>query len=308
MNIDELMTTIESFVIKTTDPVSKVVSMMRRKRWSCVLISDDGAPLGILTERDVVRLFDESRSDASLMDAEIGMVMTREPMCLASSTSLQDALLLAQNHNVRHFPVVNENEKLVGLVTQTDIVNAYLHLIEQNAGLLQEVNELKNLLHEDAMLKIGNRRAMEVELTFIEAMAKRYNKHYSVALLDVDYFKQYNDHYGHQQGDETLIKFTTSIKNSMRQCDRVFRYGGEELLMLMPDTETEEAISVADKARQVVERMTLPHSKSSFGIVTLSIGVAQGGDEPWPDLVKQADAALYQAKDSGRNRVVSYST
>ena len=306
MNIGELMTTIDSFV-KSTDRLSAVVSSMRANKLSCALISDDGSPLGILTERDIVRIFAQCLPTTSLIDRAVGQVMTKDPMCLSTSTSLYDALVLARSHNVRHFPVVNEADKMVGLVTQTNIVNAYIALMEQKTGLENENEELKLLLHEDALMKIGNRRAMEVELEFTEATAKRYNKIYAIALLDVDWFKQYNDHYGHQRGDETLLAFASTIKTQMREADRVFRYGGEELLVLMPDTMVQEAINVAERARLAVESMMLPHSQSQFGFLTLSIGVALGGKEPWRDLVKRADTALYQAKDSGRNKVIAFS-
>ncbi|MFT5014623.1 MAG: diguanylate cyclase (GGDEF)-like protein [Dinoroseobacter sp.] len=306
MNIGELMTTINSFV-KSTDRLSAVVSSMTANKLSCALISDDGTPLGILTERDIVRIFAQCLSTTSLIDRAVSQVMTKDPMCLSTSTTLYDALVLARSHNVRHFPVVNDDDKMVGLVTQTNIVNAYIALMEKKAGLEKENEELKLLLHEDALMKIGNRRAMEVELDFTAATAKRYNKHYSIALLDVDWFKQYNDHYGHQRGDETLLAFASAIKTQLREADRVFRYGGEELLMLMPDTMVQEAINVAECARLAVESMMLPHSQSRFGFLTLSVGVALGGKEPWRDLVKQADSALYQAKDSGRNRVIAFS-
>ena len=306
MNIGELMTAIESFV-KPTDRLSAVVSSMRANRWSCALISDNGTPLGILTERDIVRVFDQSLSTPSLIDSVVSQAMTKDPMCLSISTPLYDALVLARSHNVRHFPVVDDHERLVGLVTQTNMVNAYIALIEQKTGLEKENQELKLLLNEDALMKIGNRRAMEVELEFTEATAKRYNKKYAIALLDVDWFKQYNDHYGHQMGDETLHAFASTIKAQMRETDRVFRYGGEELLLLMPDTTAQEALNVAERARQAVESMMLPHSQSRFGFLTLSVGVALGVKEPWQDLVKRADTALYRAKDSGRNRVVAFS-
>jgi diguanylate cyclase (GGDEF)-like protein len=306
VNIGELMTAIDSFV-RSTDRLSAVVSTMRAHKRSCALVSDDGSPLGILTERDIVRIFDECLSVTSLTDKAVSEVMTKDPMCLSTSMSIYDALVLARSHNVRHFPVVNEDDKVVGLVTQTDMVNAYVTLMEQKVGLEKENQELKLLLHEDALMKIGNRRAMEVELEFIEAMAKRYDKRYAIALLDVDWFKQYNDHYGHQMGDETLLAFASTIKAQMRDADRVFRYGGEELLMLMPDTLAAEAIDVAEHARLAVESMMLPHSQSRFGFLTLSVGVALGGQEPWQDLVKRADTALYQAKDSGRNKVIAFS-
>lgn len=304
MNVGELMTSIDAYVAPD-DPLSTVVSSMRANRRSCVLISINGKPLGILTERDIVRVFNESLSAGVLKDCAVSEVMTRDPICLLTSTHINEALLLADSHKIRHFPVVDVNEKLVGLVSQAHLANAYLKSTEQKADLEKENTTLKTLLHEDALMGIGNRRAMEVELNFSEADAKRYDKTYAVALLDVDWFGKYNNHYGHQMGDQSLFTFASTVKNQLRENDKAFRYGGEEVLLLMPDTMSEEAYHQAERARQAVEDIMLPHCESNFGYLTLSIGVALGGKEPWPELVKRADAALFQAKDSGRNRVVA---
>ena len=303
MQIGDLMTPLDTFV-NPADRLSDVVRVMHANRWSCVLISADGTPGGILTERDIVGFFDQCMNGHALIDCSVGQVMTKDPLCLDAAMPLYDALMLARSHHVRHFPCVNDEDRLVGIVTQTDIVNAYVALIEKSTDLQQENEELKLLLNEDAMLKIGNRRAMEVELAFTEASSRRYQKPYAVALLDVDFFKQYNDYYGHQMGDKTLLAFAETIKGQMRDEDRVFRYGGEELLLLMPDTSSEDAMVVAERARRSVEEMMLPHVDSFYGVVTLSVGVARGQDEPWQELVKRADIALYEAKDTGRNRVV----
>jgi diguanylate cyclase (GGDEF)-like protein len=304
MMIGELMTAIGACA-SPDDRVSVVVAKMRENHCSCALISEDGSPLGILTERDIVRVFLQSLTNDDIADMAISELMTRDPICLSISTSLYDALILARSHKVRHFPVIDNDEQLVGLVTQTDMVNAYITFVEQQADLKKENQHLKLLLNEDVLMKIGNRRAMEVELEFSEASAKRYKKNYCVALLDVDWFKKYNDHYGHPKGDATLQAFAAEVKSQMRDSDMVFRYGGEELLLLMPETSPEEAINAAERARAAVENMMLPHGESTFGFLTLSVGVASGGQEPWQALVKRADEALYKAKDSGRNRVVA---
>lgn len=306
MIVADLMTSVVASVAPKNTLFS-AIALMRDKRSSCVLVTDKGYPKGILTERDVVRLFDEAIKNQQFENILIEQIMTPEPVSVTTSTTLYDALLLARTRKLRHLLVVDEEGLLVGLVTQTDMVNVYMHLIQRQTELETENEELHLLSHKDALMGIGNRRAMEVELAFTEAASRRYQKPYAVALIDVDFFKCYNDQYGHQSGDEALSLIATAIKDSMRETDRIYRYGGEEILMLMPETETAEALIAAERARRSVLAMQLPHSESTCGYVTISSGVAAAESEAWTELVKRADMALYRAKGSGRNTTCSWS-
>ncbi len=304
MIIGELMTDVVAGV-SPSDRLVEAVNIMCEKKCSCVLVSENGFPKGIITERDIVRLFSQTLATQSITDAAVAEVMTKDPVCVQQTTSLYDALVLARSRKLRHLLVINEHEQLVGLVTQTDMVDAYVHLIERQSQLETENHELHLLSNEDALMKIGNRRAMEVELNFTEASAKRYKKGYAIALLDVDFFKKYNDYYGHQRGDNALRALADAIKGSMRVSDRVYRYGGEEILLLMPETNTEDAIIASERVREAVETMGLPHKESPFECLTISVGVAASCDETWQQLIESADKALYDAKNSGRNKVVA---
>ncbi|MEE8059434.1 MAG: GGDEF domain-containing protein [Pseudomonadales bacterium] len=302
MIIGELMTAVVARV-SPNDSLSATIALMREKNCSCVLVSEDGYPKGILTERDVVRLFSDTIKQQVIPDVVIAEVMTVEPVCVQASTPLHDALIVARSQKLRHLLVVDEHDKLVGLVTQTDMVDAYVYLIERQVELETENQQLHLLSHKDALMGIGNRRAMEVELAFTEASSKRYSKTYAVALMDVDFFKQFNDHYGHQKGDEALQALATTIQSSMRDTDRLYRYGGEEILLLMPETNASDANVAAERVRQAVQDRQLPHITSPLGFLTISIGVASGQAESWQVLVGRSDTALYQAKQSGRNEV-----
>lgn len=307
MIIADLMTSVLASVAPKNTLFS-AVALMRDKRCSCVLVTDKGYPKGILTERDVVRLFDDAIKSQQLENILIEQVMTPDPVSVSVSTTLYDALLLVRTRKLRHLLVVDEEGLLVGLVTQTDMVNVYMQLIQRQTELETENQQLHLLSHKDALMGIGNRRAMEVELAFTEAASRRYKKPYAVALIDVDFFKCYNDHYGHQSGDDALSFIATAITDSMRETDRLYRYGGEEILMLMPETETGEALVAAERARESVLAMQLPHTESKFGYLTVSIGIAAAESEAWTKLVKRADVALYRAKGAGRNKVCSWST
>jgi len=307
MIVGELMSKVTAGVSPRT-MLSEVARLMLEKKYSCVLISDKGYPKGIITERDVVRIYaDTMLQDETVVpefhDLPVGDVMTSKPVCVFESTSLYDALQLARTNKIRHLLVVNDKEKLVGLVTQTDMVDARDKLIERQLELENANKALELLSYEDSLMKIGNRRAMEVDLSYMDSFTKRYGKTYALAIIDIDFFKKYNDHYGHQMGDETLQSVASAIKSSMRGTDKLFRYGGEEILLLMPETNIEQSQIAADRVRQAVQHAVTPHVESLIGVVTVSVGVAAGKTKQWQDLVKRADKALYQAKNTGRNSV-----
>jgi diguanylate cyclase (GGDEF)-like protein len=302
MIIADLMTVITAGV-SPQQSLAEAVLLMQEKQCSCVLVTEDEYPKGIITERDVVRFFLAMMSGELDPGTIVAEVMTKEPACIQKNTSLYDALMLSRSRHLRHLLVVDDQEKLIGLVTQTDMVNAYMKLIERQSVLETENEELQLLSNQDPLMKIGNRRAMQVELTFTEASSRRYDKSYALALIDVDFFKKYNDHYGHQSGDSALQLLATTMQLAMRATDRLYRYGGEELLLLMPETTMEEARVAAERVRKAVEVVQCPHSESPLSVLTVSIGVAADIAQPWQQLVARADKALYRAKDSGRNRI-----
>lgn len=302
MKIGDLMTEVVAGT-EPQRPVAEAIALMHEKNCSCVLVTQDGKPVGILTERDVVRIFAESLDNQSFPTTLVADEMLLEPVCVQAETPLHDALVLARSRRLRHLLVVDESEMLVGIVTQTDMVDAYVGLIERQAELESENKELQLLSNEDMLMGIGNRRAMEVDLNYTEAAARRYNKIYAVALLDVDFFKKFNDHYGHRRGDEALKSLAKAVQGSMRESDRLYRYGGEELLLLMPEAGAVEAYVAAERVRAAVQAMQMPHVESPFGVLTVSIGVAAEAAESWQVLLEEADQALYKAKRGGRNCV-----
>jgi diguanylate cyclase (GGDEF)-like protein len=303
MKVEELMTEISAGVLPG-ESLSNVLAMMSARSRSCVVISEDDYPKGILTERDVVKILATSFERGTLNDIPVSEVMTKDVVSVERSTSLYDALLLIREQNLRHLLVVDKEDKLLGIVTQTDIVAAYVIMFDQQNKLESANQALFLLSNEDELMRIGNRRAMNIDLNFTAASSKRYNKSYAVALLDVDFFKNYNDCYGHQLGDEALVSVVNAIKANMRDTDRLFRYGGEELLLLMPESHLAEAAVAAERARKAVEELNIEHVDSPFGFLSVSVGVAAGYRDPWLAVVKAADEVLYEAKESGRNKVV----
>ena len=176
-------------------------------------------------------------------------------------------------------------------------------------ALVEAAGKLSVLAATDGLTGLANRRAYEERLHQEWKRAIRGETSVALLMLDADFFKSYNDHYGHQGGDEVLQKIATCIQQHMqRPADLSARYGGEEFVMLLPETDLTGALTIAEHIRSKVAGLSIPHVGNSTGQVTVSIGVAVTYPllgEAEGSLVKAADTALYAAKHSGRNRVSS---
>lgn len=175
---------------------------------------------------------------------------------------------------------------------------------------LREANErLERLSASDGLTGVANRRCFDETIQREWTRLQRTKDSLSLIMCDVDFFKLFNDTYGHQDGDDCLKSIAKALQETARRGgDCIARYGGEEFAVILPATDEKSAVRVAEKIRQAVEKMAIAHSKSSVApCVTLSLGVVtvvpdnQGTPE---SLIKYADKALYLAKSTGRNRVV----
>ena len=167
-------------------------------------------------------------------------------------------------------------------------------------------SELEELARTDGLTGLSNRRAFDEAFPQLVEESKWTKKPLSLLMIDVDCFKKYNDHYGHAAGDDCLRAVAGAIRATLRgQTDFAFRYGGEELSVLLKGTDLKCALACAERVRAAIEKLSLPHALHLPGkVVTASVGVAALLDnEETEDLLKRADAALYQAKNKGRNRV-----
>ncbi len=176
------------------------------------------------------------------------------------------------------------------------------------AKTADDVTRLCHLEHEnvtDPLMGIYNRRYLDRCLKQEGAKAKRYGLDFSVMMIDIDYFKKVNDTYGHSVGDQVLQSLAQMIQGSVRDFDRVFRYGGEEIVVLLPYTNCDGAILLGQRLCDWVgERSLAEHDGNSIS-VTISVGVSClcPGVEDVGTMMARADRALYSAKENGRNRV-----
>lgn len=174
-------------------------------------------------------------------------------------------------------------------------------IAQLNERLAHTNQRLRELAQTDSLTGLWNRYRMEQEIDEALATAERYARPFALLLFDVDHFKRVNDTWGHDVGDQVLIGLAGLARSLLRETDHLGRWGGEEFVLLAGDTGPEDAAVVAERLRREIAAASFPPA----GQVTVSIGVASGQPgEPRRMLVKRADAALYQAKHEGRNRVM----
>ncbi|MDB4942399.1 MAG: diguanylate cyclase domain [Labilithrix sp.] len=189
------------------------------------------------------------------------------------------------------------------LVLASRVVALHRRLREQADVLARESRRFYVASHTDALTGVGNRLALEEGLRSAAARFTRYGRPVSLAMCDVDWFKRFNDTSGHLAGDEALRCIARAIRAELRDCDHVYRYGGEELVVVLPEQRLGEAVLAAERVRRAVERLRLATSTGE-GSVTMSAGVAElTAGEDTTSWLARADDALYLAKRSGRNRV-----
>jgi diguanylate cyclase (GGDEF)-like protein len=161
----------------------------------------------------------------------------------------------------------------------------------------------------DPLLNIYNRRYLEKRLHEEVARINRYKSPLSLIFLDIDHFKEINDRYGHPIGDIVLISLGEMLLSQIRKTDLVARYGGEEMVILLPNTDEGEAYKLAERIRLYIEHATFANTEIQGGVsCTVSLGISSAQDDNChgADLLNQADAAMYHAKQKGRNRVEIY--
>ena len=187
-------------------------------------------------------------------------------------------------------------------------VNIHVRLKELREALEEKNRQLQEMANRDGLTGLFNHRYFHEQLSKDFLRARRYHESLSCILLDIDYFKKFNDNYGHQTGDVVLSTLGRVIEEAIRDSDFAARYGGEEFAVILYHADQPAAVHVAERLRQMVEDREI-HDKDKMLHVTISVGVATFPHEEIRDskkLIECADKALYKAKENGRNRVESY--
>lgn len=279
------------------------------------LVAEAGhEPLSASTWSDAIRLFREGRPDLVLMDV---MMPTLDGYKLArilksdSGVFVPIILLTALDdvESKRRGMAAGADDFLTKPVSPLELeirVSAMLR-IKELTDQLQDANaKLAQLAVTDPLTGLHNRRSVYSHLEREFVRAKRYEHPLAVAMLDIDHFKKVNDTYGHQTGDQVIRLVADALRRTIRQTDLAGRFGGEEFLILAPETGREHALTMAERIRLAVEEASAvspggPPVTVSIGVATTEVPDATSSEE----LVRLADEALYRAKREGRNRVVA---
>jgi diguanylate cyclase (GGDEF)-like protein len=279
--------------------------------WNGWMVPRSARAAARVRERSLFEVFPElrgSRVEAAVLaaladDASTAVPQTesRAPFPLREAGSF-DGPRIDQAVTVTPF---REGEQRYCMIEIRDVSGT----VEREKRLLDHAESLRARSYVDGLTGIANRRYFDVALDRELRRAQRMKSELSLLLIDIDSFKAYNDHFGHQQGDTCLATVAQALAAKLkRPADVAARYGGEEFAAILPDTSLEQARLHANAIREHVAGLALPHAPAAhWPMVTLSIGVASFDRERLhevPALIEAADKALYVAKRGGRNRVV----
>jgi diguanylate cyclase (GGDEF)-like protein len=195
------------------------------------------------------------------------------------------------------------------LIAAGRVVSAYRQLAQRNVALRHDSQAFFRAARVDPLTQVSNRLRLEEDLAALQAQVSRYGSRVIVAMCDLDGFKRYNDRYGHLAGDEALRRIANCIRSSLRRADHVYRYGGEEFLVVLHEQTSSDAEAAMERVRAAVEGLAIRHAPDApHANLTVSVGLAPidpAGDRGVHDAVARADAALYVAKAAGGNAVRS---
>jgi diguanylate cyclase (GGDEF)-like protein len=185
-----------------------------------------------------------------------------------------------------------------------DIISTIAKVVGLSLNHCMDMKKLADAAVIDPLTLCYNRRALEEFIDQTIASARRYGSDLSAVMFDLDHFKIINDTYGHQAGDNVLKAVSRTMLSTIRKCDYLCRYGGEEFVLIMPETKLSRAVEVADRLRSIIENLTIQYGGVCIR-VTASFGVAHLKTEyDKTQLLQDADKRLYDAKAKGRNRTV----
>jgi diguanylate cyclase (GGDEF)-like protein len=192
------------------------------------------------------------------------------------------------------------------LIAAARVTSWHRQLATQRTELEDLNRELTTIARHDPLTGLRNRRALQEDLELLQAQMIRYGHSCCMALVDIDHFKSYNDTYGHQAGDSVINAVAAQLKTQARGGDALYRYGGDEFLCIFPQQSLASGAVAVQRMRVGVERLVIRQNNASLAVVTVSAGLAML-DPAHPrspnEVLKEADDALYLAKQLGRNRV-----
>jgi len=262
------------------------------------------------------RCFSQDRPDVLITDLLMpevdGLELCRRVRAdtRAGYTYIILVTVLGERHDVVRGMEAGADDYLIKPLQRFDLqarLIAAQRVTDLHAELARHRAELAHLARHDPLTGLGNRRSLQEDLAVLHARSQRYGRGYALAMCDIDRFKAYNDTHGHQAGDRALRAVAATIAQEIRGGDSVYRYGGEEFLLILPEQTLDTALVAVERVRSAVQRLAIPQPAAEPGDrLTLSAGIAayDPGEAPTAEeLLQRADAALYRAKAAGRNQI-----
>lgn len=286
-------------LVHSVDAQGKILYVNRA--WLTTL-GYDASQLGSLTIFDVIHPADSQRFREQLQQLIEGEDLEQHEFRLLTSSGA--TLIVEGRSNCRRI----EGQPLATRSIFRDITSRRQHesQLDSYRQQLEAANrQLMELATTDSLTGLHNRRAFQERLASEVERAQRYEHYVSLILIDVDHFKQFNDSFGHQVGDEVLQRVARTLQRVARGSDFVARFGGEEFTVILPYTDSAGAVIFAERLRAAIEAEPCPQRQitASLGIATLAPGYNVDGDDESTSLIRSADEALYYSKAMGRNQV-----
>ena len=276
--------------------LKEVADFMNSHKTSVVLVRNKNhGYIGVVTDADFTHKV--AVKEYSVNTTTIESIMSAPIKAVDGSMFMADANGIIRQSGIRHL-AVTENGEFIGLLSAMNFFEYYKDVEEH----------LSNLAIHDGLTGIYNRRYFDETLAREWKRTMREKAPLSLIMLDIDYFKKYNDTYGHQAGDECLRQVATTISGALRRpADMAARYGGEEFVVVLPNLKLEDSAKFGETIRAKIESLKMEHKQSDANpFITVSLGIASvvpSSISSYEELVGAADKALYSAKNKGRNRV-----
>jgi diguanylate cyclase (GGDEF)-like protein len=302
-------------LIAEDDPVSRRLLQRTLEKWEYeVFAVEDGVEaFQVITEEDIGLVITDwmmPRMDGPTLCQKIRQELAESYVYILLLTARGQKEDIVQGLNAGADDYLTKpfdrDELRVRVRAGERLIQLERELIQKNHEL-QDLNErLSKMALIDPLMGIPNRHKFYHSIDTIHDRKRRYNEQYALVVIDVDRFKSYNDTYGHLSGDKILEEVGKAIRSVLRSSDEAFRYGGEEIVVILPHQGPEDSLKVAERIREKISSLNIDHKLNDPPIVTVSCGVACSHNpsqdaDLWEEVLDWADRALYEAKAAGRN-------
>ncbi len=287
MKVKELMIS-NPITLNFFDKIQNLVKLyVKHKIGSIIITNNNNEPVQIITLRDLPKIFFLQPPPETIGETLEKLNKNKTSLItIFSSASFHEALYLMKKFDISHLPVINKNNKLVGILSLKDIIKKFPEIV-----------------YIDPLTGIHNR----AYLNFLKTKLKRLKSSAAVLMIDLDNFKDINDIYGHSTGDIVLKKVAQILRNNIKTTDELIRYGGEEFVIIAYRCGFIESKNLGERLRKSIEKIKLKNMPEI--IITASIGITPyNPKEEISESIEKADRAMYKAKKLGKNRVEFYNS